>query len=222
MALQYRTQGFVLSKTDSGEADRLFTLFTSDFGKINVLGRAIRKIASKLRGGLEIGSFSEIEFIQGKTYKTLTDAFILNNYPSLKSNPLKLKTAYKIAQVTNSLSVEDKEVFNLIKTAYEGIDSDDPSAYQYFIWNFFSVLGYKPELERCIVCQRKTDLCFFSPEEGGSVCSFCRKGYKTDEKTLKAISTILRKETLKDIPLGIRDLANNYYLYLLSVYNQSI
>ncbi|MBU4204806.1 recombination protein O N-terminal domain-containing protein [Patescibacteria group bacterium] len=73
MALHYRTIGFVLKKNDIGEADRIFTVFTLDFGKVKISGKAIRKIASKLKGGIDVISLSEIEFIQGKAYKTLTD-----------------------------------------------------------------------------------------------------------------------------------------------------
>ena len=73
MAIHYRTQGFILKKTDRGEADQILTIYTKDFGKLEILGKAIRKIKSKLRSGADLFYFSEIEFIQGKAYKTLTD-----------------------------------------------------------------------------------------------------------------------------------------------------
>ena len=76
MFLNYRTKGFIFKKEDRGEADQLFTIYTKDFGKLEILGKAIRKISSKLRSGAETFYLSEIEFIQGKTYKTLTDAIL--------------------------------------------------------------------------------------------------------------------------------------------------
>ena len=76
MATYYRTQGYVIKKTGLREADQLFTIYTEDYGKIDVLGRGIRKITSKLRSGIDLFCFSEIEFVQGKAYKTLTDAKI--------------------------------------------------------------------------------------------------------------------------------------------------
>jgi len=68
MFVHYRTQGLILKKEDQGEADLLFTIYTKDFGKLEILGRAIRKISSKLRSGAEIFYLSEVEFIQGKIY----------------------------------------------------------------------------------------------------------------------------------------------------------
>ncbi|NQU82868.1 MAG: recombination protein O N-terminal domain-containing protein, partial [Parcubacteria group bacterium] len=76
----YRTRGFFLKNEARGEADEIFTLFTSDFGRIRVLGRAIRKITSKLRSGAGLFYYSEIEFIQGKQYKTLTDAVLIDKF----------------------------------------------------------------------------------------------------------------------------------------------
>ncbi len=63
MAVHYRTQGFVLKKTDLWEADQVFSIYTQDFGKLKVLGKAIRKIKSKLRSGAELFYLSETEFI---------------------------------------------------------------------------------------------------------------------------------------------------------------
>jgi len=76
----YRTRGIILKEANRGEADRLFILYTKDFGKIEILGKGIRRINSKLRPGISFPSLSEIEFIQGKRYKTLTDASLLADF----------------------------------------------------------------------------------------------------------------------------------------------
>ncbi len=86
MALHYRTCGFVIKKNDIAEADRIFTVFSQDFGKIKILGKAIRKITSKLKSGIDTFYLSEIEFIQGKTYKTLTDSVVLEKFENIKKN----------------------------------------------------------------------------------------------------------------------------------------
>ncbi|OGZ91767.1 MAG: hypothetical protein A2599_01815 [Candidatus Staskawiczbacteria bacterium RIFOXYD1_FULL_39_28] len=72
MTTKHRTRGFVFKKTDVAEADRIFSVVTEDFGRLEIRGKAIRKINSKLRAGVDLFCFSEIEFIQGKNNKTLT------------------------------------------------------------------------------------------------------------------------------------------------------
>ena len=101
MAVHYRTQGFFIKRTDRGEDSRLFTVYTKNFGKLKILGRAIRKIGSKLKGGSEIFCLSEIEFIQGKNHKTLTDAILLENFSVIRKD---LKGLKIIRQITEALN----------------------------------------------------------------------------------------------------------------------
>ena len=90
MFVHYRTKGFVLKKECREEADQLFTLFTKDFGKLEVLGKAIRKISSKLRANIEVFYLTEVEFIQGKNQKILTDAILIEKFKNLRENLKKL------------------------------------------------------------------------------------------------------------------------------------
>jgi len=164
MAIHYRTKGFILKKADSGEADRIFTVFTKEFGKLKILAKAIRKIGSKLRGGMEVFYLTDIEFIQGKTYKTLTDALLIDNFQNLRKDLKRLKIAQDISEMTDGLirgEEKDEKVWNLLKTVFRELDKISLSIkecwliYYYFLWNFLSILGYKPQLNFCSICQRK-------------------------------------------------------------------
>ena len=103
MFIHYRSQGFILKKENLSESDQLFTIYTEDFGKLEILGKAIRKIKSKLRSGADIFYLSDIEFIQGKTHKTLTDAIVIEKFENLRKHLKRLQIAYKIAEVFDEL-----------------------------------------------------------------------------------------------------------------------
>ena len=118
MFIHYRTKTFFLNEQDRGESNRLFTVFTNDFGKLKIFGKAIRKIKSKLRAGTEIFSLSEIEFIQGKSHKTLTDTILIDRFKNIKEDPEKLKVAFQIAETLDSFLEEeekDDEIWQLLK-----------------------------------------------------------------------------------------------------------
>src|SRR3989344_7846047 len=102
MAVYYRTQGIIFKKQDRFEADRVFSIFTYDFGKLEIIARAIRKITSKLRGGIEIFSLSEIEFIQGKNRKTLTDTIAIEKFSNIIKDPDRLEISYKIGDILDN------------------------------------------------------------------------------------------------------------------------
>jgi DNA repair protein RecO (recombination protein O) len=164
MFLHYRTLGIILKKKDWAEADQLFTVYTKDFGKLEILGKAIRKISSKLRSGVEIFYLSEIEFIQGKTHKTLTDAILIEKFKNLKNNLNKLKVAYKISQVLDILvsgQEPDKKIWQLLKETFGKLDKLEIEnwkleiIYYYFFWNLLSLLGYQPTIKNCSIQDKK-------------------------------------------------------------------
>lgn len=209
MFTHYRSQGFVLKEEKRGEADKVFIVFTKDFGKLKISGKAIRKIRSKLRAGIQPFYLSEIEFIQGKNQRTLTDAISLDKFPNIKKNFNKLRIISKITEVFNDLvkgEEPDEKLWNLLLEVFKGLDSSPSShslyslIYYYFIWNLFSILGYKPIFDQCIVCQKKLvpDTLYFEMEQGGLMCGSCfkrsKKGEKTEVETIKILKVLLEKK----------------------------
>ena len=83
MAVHYRTQGFIFKKDERAESDQILSVFTKDFGRLELKAKAIRKIASKLRPDIDMFYLSEIEFIQGKNNKTLTDATKIEKFDDI-------------------------------------------------------------------------------------------------------------------------------------------
>jgi DNA repair protein RecO (recombination protein O) len=216
MAVHYRTQGFFIKKTDRGEADQLFRVYTKDFGKLEILGKAIRKIKSKLRGGAEIFYLSEIEFIQGKTYKTLTDTILIENFSNLRKDLEKLALAYKISEVLEDLvkgQEPDLKIWDLLKKTFQRLNAFNLKpktcnlVYYYFLWNLLSILGYQPELYNCSLCQKKLipEGLYFNPKEGGIICYSCFKKIKAGKKiapdTVKILRIFIKRDwdTLKKI-----------------------
>ncbi|NOY35648.1 MAG: DNA repair protein RecO [bacterium] len=63
----YQTEGIILSGSDFGEADRIFTVFTEKFGKITAAAKSVRQMKSKLRCNLETFSLSRFGLLAGKS-----------------------------------------------------------------------------------------------------------------------------------------------------------
>ena len=220
MFVHYRTKAIILKKVDRREADQLFTLYAEDFGKLEVLGKAIRKISSKLRSGMEVFYLSEIEFIQGKAYKTLTDAVLIEKFESVREDLRKLTVATKISEVLDSLIQDqepEKRIWNLSLRVFKKLNSTDVEIknlnliYHYFFWNLLSILGYKPELYQCSLCQEKLkpEKLYFSKKEGGVICQKCfLKESLAKEITpdaVKIMRVILDKNNKNVLKLKIED-----------------
>lgn len=144
MAIHYRTQGFILKKTDRGEADQILTIYTKDFGKLEILGKAIRKIKSKLRSGADLFYFSEIEFIQGKAYKTLTDAILIEKFKNLRNDLTRLEIVNQIAQVLDNLirgQEKDDQVWNLLEEIFKKLNNLQLTTYNLQLQEIFWIDG---------------------------------------------------------------------------------
>ena len=185
------------------------TIFTQDFGKLKILGKAIRKITSKLRASVSLFSLSEIEFIQGKFYKTLIDAALIDDFKNLKKDLKRLKIAHQISEIADILlrgQKKDKKIWRLLDEVFYQLDNYSLPVthyslpYLYFSWNLLSVLGYRPELYQCLICgaKLKPQNLYFS-RRGGLVCSSCFQNknlevLKVNVNAVKFLREVLKKD----------------------------
>lgn len=202
MNTKYRTRGFVFKYEDRGEADRSFSVFTEDFGRLEILAKAIRKINSKLRSGIGIFYFSKVEFIQGKSYKTLTDTLL----EAKVVGPENFEIASKISQVMDIfLKGQEKDscLFKLLEEVFGRFSKnvDFNLLYYYFLWNFLSLQGYSPQVDVCSLCRGKLNpySVYFSAKEGGVVCKKCSFKDTLARKINSDIVKILRIIQKKDL-----------------------
>jgi recombinational DNA repair protein (RecF pathway) len=62
----YQTNAIILKREDIFEADRLYHLYTEEFGKIRVVAGSVRKINAKLTGHLEPFNLVWVELVTKK------------------------------------------------------------------------------------------------------------------------------------------------------------
>lgn len=208
MTVRYRTKSFVFKKADRNEADQIFSVFTEDFGRLEITAKAIRKITSKLRAGIEAFYLSEIEFIQGKNNKTLTDAVKIKNFADFYSSYEKVEVARQVSDILDKFikgQEKDSQTFALLNDFFEKLNSKKAPfnlrlLLHYFFWNFASLQGYGLEVGVCAACHKKLNpySLYFSGKEGGIICKNCTKGFgdaiKINSDIVKILRLILNKD----------------------------
>jgi DNA repair protein RecO (recombination protein O) len=133
------TKAIVLHRIDYGESDRILTLLTSDHGKISVLAKGVRKPKSKLAGGIELFSVSDITYIDGKSdLKTLASAQLSVNYGGIVSNIDRTMTAYDVLKYTNKYTenICEDDYFDIVQVAFAGLEH---TSYSSVVWAWFAV-----------------------------------------------------------------------------------
>lgn len=117
-----KTKGLIIKKVDFGEGDRIITVFSENFGKIDLLVKGIRKSKKRDQSSVDLLTLSNFTF-----YKK-GDNFILNTIDSidffydLKTDIEKLEIVSYILSIVNELILpgeRKKEFFErLEKTLY--------------------------------------------------------------------------------------------------------
>lgn len=109
----YQTEGIILKKSNSGEADRMLTIFTEKFGKISAVAQGVRYLKSKLRYNLEPMSRSRIGLVASKNIEwRIVDAEEIDNYRRIISIPENLAVFSRIFKLFNRMiQGEEKNIF---------------------------------------------------------------------------------------------------------------
>lgn len=115
----------VLGRTDYGEADRILTLLTPEFGKVRVVAKGVRRVKSKLAGGIELFSVSTITFITGRgDLGTLSSTRLQKHYGHIVQDIERTMVGYELIKQLHMLTEDEPEsgYFNLLQQAFEALD----------------------------------------------------------------------------------------------------
>lgn len=114
-----RTEAIVLRRTDYGEADRILQLLTPE-GKRSVIAKGVRKEKSKLAGGIELFSVSEVVIHEGHTeLGILTSAKLLEHYDEFVKDIelIEMGGAMMRSVSARAEQVESPEFYKILKQA---------------------------------------------------------------------------------------------------------
>lgn len=93
----YTTEAIILKQRDYGEADRIYSFFTKDFGKVDIRAQGIRHLKSKLRYNLSGSSFIRIAFVDtANDYYRIIDAEEVSVLDNIRSDWWKNKFAINL------------------------------------------------------------------------------------------------------------------------------
>ena len=141
---QISTEGIILKRINFSEADRILTVLTPDNGQVSMLAKGVRKSKSKLAGGLEIFSVSDINYIDGKSeLKTVVSTRLKVHFKSIVSNVERTMVAYDFMKIIESFSkhTETTEYYQLLKSGLVGLNDESMAIELIEAWFYVSILN---------------------------------------------------------------------------------
>jgi DNA repair protein RecO (recombination protein O) len=149
---KFNTQAIVLARVNYGEADRIITFLTPNSGKVKVIAKAVRKPKSKLAGGIELFSVSDIGVIVGRSeINTLASSRLLRHYGEIVKDLGRSGPAYEFIKVLNKATEDHPEpaYFDLLNLAFASLDDKNISPQLVQVWfsaQLLKLAGHSPNL----------------------------------------------------------------------------
>ncbi|HSH55850.1 MAG TPA: DNA repair protein RecO [Candidatus Limnocylindrales bacterium] len=150
---QIQTTAIILSRTDYGEADRILTLLTPYHGKLRLIAKGVRRVKSRLAGGIELFSISEISFIKGRgDIGTLVSTRLTKHYGRIVQDVTRTMLGYDLIKQLNKATEDEPEsdYFDLLEQAFVSLDDATISTETIRVWFLMQLQrlsGHSPNLE---------------------------------------------------------------------------
>lgn len=195
-----KTPAIVLSVSPFREADRLYSAFTPEWGKISFVGRGANKGLAKLAAHLEPFAIVDLEIIQGRVTTTVISVdriFVFSNINLEVSKRLIAMHSLSLVDTHTRDLNSDQALYNEITSWLEFLNSSpalgllrSTFALSAFLYRMMAHLGYSLSLNACVSCKKEIiPLAFrWHGGKGGLVCSDCLQNDKKEWFAARLIS----------------------------------
>jgi len=151
---QIVTRGIVLARTNFQEADRIITVLTPDQGKIRLMAKGVRRERSKLAGGIELFSISDVTFLPArKEIGTLISSRLISHYGDIVADINRTMLGYELLKRINRVTEDaaGDEYFKLLEASLGGLN-DNALAHElvelWFTMQLLKITGHSPKLRK--------------------------------------------------------------------------
>ena len=151
---QYKTKGILLRRVDYGEADRIVTFLTPDHGKVGAMVKGARKVKSKLAGGIELFSVSDLTLLKGrKDLDQLVSARLIEHYGDIVKDMDRTMFGYEVLKQMDR-ATEDasgEEHFGVLQQTLQSLGDLTLSVQVVRVWFLLRLLhslGHMPDLSQ--------------------------------------------------------------------------
>ncbi len=230
-----RVDAVVLRHSDYGEADRLLTVFTRQMGKLRVIAKGARKIASRKAGHIEPFTHVRLQLAKGKDMFLVTQADTVDAYLPLRDDLTLTGQAAYVLELLDRFSYEEQtespSTFKLLTETLARLaaQADVWVVIRYYEMRLLDHVGFRPQLFECANCGRaiQPEDQYFSFTAGGVICPRCGQGLPNlraiSVETLKYLRHFQRSsyaEALRarpglDVQKEAESLMQGYFTYLL-------
>jgi len=172
----YRAEAIVIRRGNLGEADRIVTLYTREYGKLAAAAKGARKPGSRFAGRLEL--FTQLRMLLGvgRTLDVVSQVEVIEPFAAIRGDLGRMGAASLIVEVADRATPEREPYPAFYRVLREALGltarGDAQLAAIWFVAQVLALSGYAPVVDRCAVCGRPLKgAAAFSVALGGALCA---------------------------------------------------
>ena len=174
----FTVEAIVLDTKNFGDANKVVTLFTKEYGKVEANAYGCRRSRSPISGAMQIFNHISAEISRGSQVDSIRDADILNFYDALTNDLERLAYASLLFETVNRMTLPHEqsiETFYLLKKSLPALSKRNPKVAALIgACQFMETSGFRLNFERCINCGAEIEGdAAISLFDGGAVCMNC-------------------------------------------------
>ncbi|GAA3584516.1 DNA repair protein RecO [Klugiella xanthotipulae] len=204
----YRDEAVVLRTHKLGESDRIVTMLSRDRGQIRAVAKGVRRTASKFGARLEPFMVADIQFFEGRTLDTITQAETLGAYGgNIAADFDRYAVANVMVETAERLTTEDepaRQQYLLLVGALRSLArGEHPPGLtrDSYLLRALSLAGWAPNFSECVRCGGELPAAHgggtaLVVQLGGTVCDACAPpgSPRMSAETIALLGTLLAGE----------------------------
>lgn len=184
-----KADAIILSSKKYRETSKILTLYTKEFGRLNMVAKGSRAKNNKFGGSLETLSHVSVVFYSypQRDYQYITQSSINNYYKHIHDDINKTMTAMSISEIVyNTMHPNDPNhaIFNLLIDTFNALEAEKNDFLKYLVYfqiHYAHLLGYMPDFSSCNLCgagiesDSMCDSIYFNIDSSSLLCEVCSK-----------------------------------------------
>ncbi len=176
-------------------------------GKISCAAKGARRPRSLLMGGTQFLCFGDYILYKGAHSYQINSCDTIEVFYPIRMDLDKLKYAVHITKIINDVTTENQNSYRIIQlflnTLY--VISEKDMNFDFILAIFklklMSIIGFAPEIKKCVNCGAEGEITHFSIRNSGFLCKECAKQdagcIKASANTQNAIRYIVSMQAKK-------------------------
>ncbi len=223
-----KTKGIILQQNSMGDNDAMVTLLTPDLGKIGCAAKGAKRPKSALMAGTQFLCFGDFIIYKGVSSYNINSCEPIEIFYNIRLDIDKLTYATEVAKIVNDVTEENVSEYRVLQLTLNTLymisetDKDLDFILSVFKLRLLSIIGFRPEIEKCTNCNEKQDLAYFSIKDNGLKCKNCGRIDKSaimiNDSTVKAIKFIIWADAKKIFSFDISEESKSQLKLITKLY----